>query len=439
MICSDVTRTPTAAKLVVLNAILVGIVALYVCYLASLIREQSQALRRSDFASFYVASQIVLKRSASDLYDLQVQREVHTETVGDLFLRPYIHPPFEVLLFLPLGLLSFDRALQGWFALNTASLLGLPWLLRALSKRFEPKHRPIVVAGIISFYPFVFCLLNGQDSILFFWLLLGMYLCWKAEKDFWAGLLLALALIKPHLAAFFGIPLLLQKRTQSMMGFASGFAFLLMVSGSLLGASGIVRYVRVLQDVGQHVSHKGPLEPSSAGVPSSSLDPGDGFALRQFPERMHNWIGQLGDLGFDSAHSFKGAIVAAAIGTVLLLFIWRVGWTARGPQFGMHFAATILTAALASLHLYLHDLSMVFLALLLCYAFVLDQNPKELVAFVLQFLIATSLVVSFLALLQFDTRPVRVTVLWMTVLLATILGIVYRSRPPVQQPQRANA
>ena len=171
------------------------------------------------FTTFYVSSRLLLEHSPSKLYDLRIQAEVQKEVLGDYeppegFL-PYIHPPFEALLFLPLGYVSFGSALLIWLGASVFLIFSLPLFLTSRESDPLRKHLTTLLLGALSFFSFLACLWRGQDSILVLSLWALAYRAWKQGGDVRAGVFLGLSFIKFHLAYLFLVPLLLEKRVPS--------------------------------------------------------------------------------------------------------------------------------------------------------------------------------------------------------------------------------
>ena len=101
---------------------------LYLAGFVFLFATQRPAFREADFASFYLAGRILLDRPPAELFDLEAQRTLQQQ-IGEFSFKPYIHPPFEAFLFLPLALVRYETALWVWFGLNFVSLATLPWVL----------------------------------------------------------------------------------------------------------------------------------------------------------------------------------------------------------------------------------------------------------------------------------------------------------------------
>src|ERR1700687_4302394 len=72
----------------------------------------------ADFSNFYTAAKIVQTGQRIRLYDLRLQTQVQSQFSEAAALRnralPYMRPPFEALLFLPLSYLPYPRAYAVW-------------------------------------------------------------------------------------------------------------------------------------------------------------------------------------------------------------------------------------------------------------------------------------------------------------------------------------
>src|SRR5208282_5954771 len=119
---------------------------------------------------FYTAATILRNGHGHQLYDARTQYEAQKSFTGEISSRrgplPYIHPPFEALIFLPLTLLPYHRAFLAWDLLNVAALFGAALLLgRSVSTlRLIPPWEFVIAC--VAFFPVFAGLLQGQDSIL---------------------------------------------------------------------------------------------------------------------------------------------------------------------------------------------------------------------------------------------------------------------------------
>src|SRR6185369_5667395 len=182
-----------------------------------------------DFPAFYSAGRLF--REGRQPYDLKAQCQVQGQitTIGCL---PFAHPP---LLLPVMALTAVDnwltaRVLYGSFLwlLFVACL----WPLKRLTGSWT--H----ATALLSFIPVCQSLQATQSSPL---ILLGV-LWWASllndRKDFSAGVALAIALIKPHLALALGLPLIFV-RPKAFLGFLCGGAAIGIYTLALVGPEGI--------------------------------------------------------------------------------------------------------------------------------------------------------------------------------------------------------
>jgi hypothetical protein len=110
-----------------------------------------------DFVVYYTAATILRDGLGHQLYVEQVQSEVQKRFTGQLPGRlaplPYIHPPAEALIFVPLTRLSFRQAFLLWDLLNIAILFGVAWLLRPGVSWLRLVPLWEFVLGSLAFFP----------------------------------------------------------------------------------------------------------------------------------------------------------------------------------------------------------------------------------------------------------------------------------------------
>ena len=308
-----------------------------------------------DFTVFYTAGKILREGLRHQLYDPHVQYRVQQEFTGSLIeLRrgplPYIHPPLEAVVFLPLTFLPYRQAFVTWDLLNLIALLGVAATLRRTLQAQLAIPLWEFVLGFLAFFPVFLCLLQGQDSIL---LLLLCTLGWSAlqrESDFLAGGWFGLGLFKFQLV----IPLILLiafwKRKRAAWGFVAVACVWAILSIVLVGWDGLLAYPRYVLQIAQ--------APSLGGEP---------------PELMPNLRGLLEGWSFqENANAISGSSLAVSLnGIVLALSILLLGFAAiKGKlgaknQFDIAFSLAVVVAALVSWHTNAHDLSLLLLPIVL--------------------------------------------------------------------------
>ena len=97
-----------------------------------------------DFSTFYSGASIVRQGLGKQLYDEATQYRVQLQFAAGVSIRqgplPYIHPPFEALLFIPFTWLSYPTAYLLW------NLLNLVFLVRSVFP--AAGHRSLAETGI---------------------------------------------------------------------------------------------------------------------------------------------------------------------------------------------------------------------------------------------------------------------------------------------------
>ena len=271
--------------------------------------------KESDFPAFYSAARIW--EEGGNPYDLEAQCGKQIPIRGEPCL-PFAHPP----ILLPLiSLISTDDFVGSYYRwiivlLIVALICVLPFYRIAGAWKMAIQS--------ILFLPLVISLALGQDTafillgvLLWIWLLLE-------GKDFWAGLALSLAVVKPQIAVLLGLPLLFA-RPKAFAGFCAGGAALTLFSFLLVGGegfSGLLNIVRV-------------------------MSAGQGFGVN--PQHMISVTGLLVRAGLSASWSwvFSG----------LALVEISVIWLKFGPTRETLSVAIVLALFCAS-HLHLHDLSL---------------------------------------------------------------------------------
>jgi len=297
----------------------------------------------SDFVIYYTAIQLVRDGHAGQLYDLEYQKEYQQALLPQIRFKdgllPYNHPPFEIVLFLPLLLFSYFNAFCVWNLVSTICFtFGVTLLVKA--RRGPGMSTESIVCGCAAFLPAIVCLLQGQDSALVFLAYSLSYYNLKQSRDFLAGLSLSLVLVKFQLLLAI-LPLLLwKKRWSTLGGFSCGTACAVCVSAGVVGLGGLVSYLDLIKEMIRSVDHYGV-----------------------YPLQMHCLRGQIYAL-LNQNHPLLAR--AATIGACapmlgLLLATWKGKWDVKSEDFDLKFALLIIVSLLISPHLNFHDLSILIL------------------------------------------------------------------------------
>jgi hypothetical protein len=300
----------------------------------------------TDFSVFYTAGTILREGLGHQLYDRQLQYEIQQGFTRRVPFRrgplPFIHPPFEALIFWPLSWLNYRTAYWVWDAISVVMLVGVGVILRSCVTAFRLVNWKFTIYAF-TFFPVVMCLLQGQDSILLLLFCTLALRAMKRESDVLAGCWLALGSLKfqftlPIVALFF-----LWQRRRVLLGFLPVVLVLVLLSVAVSGIRSLVDYPRFALQVVE--------TQNLGGVPLSLLP------------NLHG----LG-LGWASIPRSFGMMLVLA-GSCLLFGYAVLKGGASDPLsadvFDLRFSLAIVVAVLVAWQTNIHDLSLLILPLAL--------------------------------------------------------------------------
>ena len=307
----------------------------------------------ADFSIFYAGSTILKNGLGSHLYDLGVQAQFHSPFYRTHPL-PYNHLAYELLIFLPFASMPFTQAFWLW---NAVSVLLIAVSATIVAPYLRNLFRPtalLVFFTTIAFYPTTTAFAGGQDSIVLLLIFSGTYALLKSERDVIAGLVLALGLFKFPLVLPFVLPFLLRKQWRFVRGFALGALLVVAASIAITGFAGVVDYFRLMNLLARH--------PEVGYIAPAQMPDARGFLYGVMPHSPQLQIA-----------------IAALVAVALLAFSTGKFPEGRNLEFDAWFGLNLFVAAIASPHLYRHDLSPLVLAVLLIWNLLLTYKPMRLV------------------------------------------------------------
>src|SRR6266700_3982154 len=218
-----------------------------------------------DFTTFYTGGIIVREHLGAQLYDEQTQYRVQQQFAPGVIIRhgplPYIHPPFEALLFVPFTWLSYRAAFLIWDCISVLILIAAMWVLRRHVSSLSAISMPAWIFIWLAFFPVFFGLLQGQDIFVLLLLFVLAFVALKQKRDLTAGCLLSLGSFRFHLVAAFVLILLLQKRYKAIMGFIGSALLLALLSVSIVGWPQAVQYPAHVWRLEQSMERRGTIVP----------------------------------------------------------------------------------------------------------------------------------------------------------------------------------
>ena len=294
-----------------------------------------------DFRQLYVGGYMIRTGHAGELYDYDTQQRFQGMVVPVENHDPLIisHLAFEELLFVPLSLLPYKVAYWMFMAFNGALLVLCVGLLRH-RLTVLPDWLPFLL--IPAFFPISRTLEKGQDSIIILTLLAGALWALDHQREFAAGLLVGIGILKFQIVIPIALLFLLWRRWSFSVGLAVSSIAAGLVSLWLVGLGGARGYAHMLLSMSLRLTSEADMRRYTTN-----------------PRMMMNLRGLLSAI-FDGKlpHGYIQFLVAAC-SVVVLLAAAR-----QRPSLPLAIAA----ASLVSYHFIVHDASIliIVIAVALC-------------------------------------------------------------------------
>ena len=301
-----------------------------------------------DFTVYFTAANMLRQGVGRKLYNPEAQRNTQQQFAAVARARraplPYIHPPYEALIFVPLTFLPYTRAYVAWNVVNAGILI---WVCILLRRVFASLQRiPLVdcILACLAFYPVFATFHQGQDALL---LLLTLTLSFRAlscNADFAAGCWLGLGFFKFQ----FLVPLAL------ILAFWRGKR---LVSGAVAVGSGVS--VLSVTLVGWRAALEYPAyawrvvsTPSLGGIPYRFIPNLTGL--------INGWP-VLENIGWPLR------IVASITSILLLVFVARMQGLVRDQRsFNLCLSCAVIACLVACYNTNTYDLSLLLVPIAVC-------------------------------------------------------------------------
>lgn len=294
------------------------------------------AHRYIDFRTSYTAGYMLRTGHATQLYNYTAEQHFQSALVSpEPRALPLMTPPFSVLLFIPLSLLSFWPAYAAFAAINVALLFISFSLLKPFLATLASRWTPAPLLLFLSFLPAAIALIMGQLSFVLLLLYCACFVALRRERSFLAGLILSLALIKFQIALPVAALFLVWRQWRFFVGFLIGGTLLTALSILIVGPAAFLPYLHSLFSM----TH------------SITADRATQFHFGILPNLMPNLYGLLFVLTRGATWSHL-LILALS----LALFLWAIFQRPSLPL-------ALLIAMLVSYHLLFYDLTLLLLPL----------------------------------------------------------------------------
>ncbi len=197
---------------------------------------------RNDFRLMYGAALTGLHQGYSHLYDLAAQKQAVEGLGAGFYWSPFLNPPPLVWLVTPLTILPFTAAIVVWTALLLGALV-LAWYLAAPGSRLTRSAHLAILLGV---FPVAFGVMVGQPVAL---VVAAVAACWwfaEHDRPVVAGLVLSAIALKPQLALFVPLCLLVSGHARVFGAWLVATLVIALVALAMLGGDGFSRYREVL-------------------------------------------------------------------------------------------------------------------------------------------------------------------------------------------------
>lgn len=295
----------------------------------------------ADYTAFYTGWTIVLDGDGANLYDPATQAAAQREILGgrsfEAGLNPFNNPPYLVLPFVPLALLSLQASYLLWAVAQLAMLAWLVWrLLTQVATEWSREERVLLVGASLAAPPLA--LFQGSFSLLVTVAVLEVYLALRRGRDGRAALWLVAASIKPQAVLTTGVAMLAARRWR-LLGVGAG------VMAILVAAATVVMGIGVWPDHARFL-----------GDYVGSFD-----VLSVRPSVMWNLRGTLTLLIGPDVNEAQAAtintisLIAQVVTLGVVAWLWRGCWDVGSRAFALRFSLTLVLGLLFSPHLNPHD------------------------------------------------------------------------------------
>ena len=307
----------------------------------------------SDFTIFYTAGQILRQGQGQRLYDNTLQYQIQQSFASEVQIRngplPFNHPAFEALLFVPFTYLNYATAYLVWDLINVGILAVLPFFLRPHISLMQSGSSLLWLLVLLSFFPIVATLMQGQDVILVLLLYALAFGALKRNSGSLAGLWLGLGTFRFHLIVPLIVIFLFWKHWKTVRSFLLTTVCLVGVSVAVTGWEAALHYPDYVLHLESRLGH--------AAI---------------FPAVMPNLRGLVASGAWARAFPGTSFVFAAALSLLLLAWVIAAG---RGQKplpggLDLQFSLASVATVLVCYHAYAYDLSILIIPVFLLVSFV---------------------------------------------------------------------
>ena len=219
-------------------ALLAGVVIVFNLLALVFVQRNNANFEKGDFKMFYAAAVGLRSGHAGEIYDpdfhVQLQRQL-VPSLPPKDVKVYTHPPYELLVYLPLSYLPYKAACYCWIAITLILAVLCGRMLRGYT-------------AVLGLFPLLVAVLEQQDSVLTLLIVISCWLALRDGRDGWAGFLLGLALFRFQFILPLALILMFWK-PKLVKGFVLSGVLVVAVSLAMVGPGGLRSYVNYMSSM----------------------------------------------------------------------------------------------------------------------------------------------------------------------------------------------
>ena len=321
-------------------AILIGQIVLVVAMIGiPLIASSEDQTLLPDFAAPWTGASFFLDGRLGELYDVNAQWAFQIEAVRNAAPSWFVSPPHVALLYTPLAFVSFNTAALIWTAFSILCIAISVRLLEPFAPRLFREHRIVTILILVSSFPIFELLGAGQQSALTLLLMVGGVRLVLADQQGWAGVVFALGAIKPQLFILVPFVLIALRMWKALVAGALTGLVTLAITHLVFGPEVFLAWLEALASPAYAELVQVDQAWKMIGLPA--------FLVTLAPPAWAPTVASI------------GTFVTVA---VVIFSVWKVfAWSKRGVDQRAIWSLALLATILASPHMVIYDLTLVFI------------------------------------------------------------------------------
>lgn len=167
-----------------------------------------------DFLNHYIGGRMIYEGRGTELYDAAAQLEIQAKLTGPDYPHQhwFLNPPLYACFLAALAPLPYLAAFYTFGVIMVVLMVATLWMVKPtlpeLARTGQRWGSTVLLAAF--FFPVLWTMLGGQNTVLTIFLLTGMYVALRSRASVLAGIFLGLLSYKPQFVPLLGVLLLIR-------------------------------------------------------------------------------------------------------------------------------------------------------------------------------------------------------------------------------------